>query len=472
MLYKLICAALAVGLFSLSVARAQEAVPYTIITIEQAQGVRPYPLRINNNTEVAGSRSFSRAFLYSGGKFTDLSIGFAPSFKPFTPSGINIYGQIVGGMQDAAFLYSDGRFTNLGNLEFGPFSFIYPASINDSGHVVGLYFSHSRQMERAFIYADGKLADLGDIPNMVDTVNLWAWDINNRNQVVGIVRHISGGLLNERGFLWEDGVFTRFGTLGGIHSWPRSINDAGQIVGDSELAEPGQQKRAFLYQDGEMRNLGLLPGAAYSKAHSINNAGQIVGESGPNSSDIRAFLYSDGVMRDLNDLLPPNSGWVLQAALDINDRGQIVGHGTKDGVPEKAFILSPASELLPVLLTEEDSDRALALDSVTLLRGPFRLANEHNFSADKRTRVTLFARNVDLLPGESSSIVTVQAEDSQHVVHELTVESVARTKNYNWMTQVVVRLPDELAGAGDVLVSLKVRGVETNRARMTILPSP
>jgi probable HAF family extracellular repeat protein len=40
-----------------------------------------------------------------------------------------------------------------------------------------------------------------------------------------------------------------------------------------------------------------------------------------------AFLYQNGVMQDLNRLLPPGSGWVLEAATAINGSGEIAGFG-------------------------------------------------------------------------------------------------------------------------------------------------
>ena len=45
-------------------------------------------------------------------------------------------------------------------------------------------------------------------------------------------------------------------------------------------------------------------------------------------------------MLDLNDLIPPDSGWLLQRANDINDQGQIVGRGITDG-QFRAFLLTP-----------------------------------------------------------------------------------------------------------------------------------
>ncbi|MDT4969744.1 MAG: endonuclease mitochondrial, partial [Acidobacteriota bacterium] len=53
----------------------------------------------------------------------------------------------------------------------------------------------------------------------------------------------------------------------------------------------------------------------------------------------------------------------------------------------------------PLLITEDGTSRAVALDSVTMMRGPFPLNTIYNFSSDHRTRVMLFAANAGLEPG-------------------------------------------------------------------------
>lgn len=75
----------------------------------------------------------------------------------------------------------------------------------------------------------------------------------------------------------------------------------------------------------------------------------------------------------------------------------------------------------------------------------------------------LFALGLELLPGEDISVVTAQAEDSAHNVYPLVVESVGKESSFDWFTQVNVRLPDGLAGAGDVLVSVSLRGAVSNK---------
>jgi probable HAF family extracellular repeat protein len=47
-------------------------------------------------------------------------------------------------------------------------------------------------------------------------------------------------------------------------------------------------------------------------------------------------------MQDLNSLIPAGSGWVLNDAYGINERGQIVGDGTING-QSLAFLLTPAT---------------------------------------------------------------------------------------------------------------------------------
>jgi len=70
------------------------------------------------------------------------------------------------------------------------------------------------------------------------------------------------------------------------------------------------------------------------------------------------------------------------------------------------------------------------------------------------------------------SIVMAEAEDSQHTVHPLVVEHVGNVPNQSWMAQVSVLLPDNLANAGDVLVSIKVRGLQSNKVLVSIRPPP
>jgi hypothetical protein len=133
----------------------------------------------------------------------------------------------------------------------------------------------------------------------------------------------------------------------------------------------------------------------------------------------------------------------------------------------QCLLVTERTDSAPVLLTEENSESAIALDSVTLLRDPLSLLTPHNFAQDGRTRVSLFAVNLELNPGEDATAVTAQAEDSQGAVYPMLVEYVGKTPGYSWLTQVVTKLPDGL-GAGEVRLSIRLRGMTSNKVRLRI----
>jgi len=119
----------------------------------------------------------------------------------------------------------------------------------------------------------------------------------------------------------------------------------------------------------------------------------------------------------------------------------------------------------PSLVTEADSNRAVALHSVLFTLGPFSPITTQNFSSDQRTRVMLFAANLDLMPGE---VVTAQALDAQNMQYPLTVEYVGKVPDFNWLSSVIVRLPDTQAPKGDVSISVSLRGANSNGAVLAL----
>jgi len=121
---------------------------------------------------------------------------------------------------------------------------------------------------------------------------------------------------------------------------------------------------------------------------------------------------------------------------------------------------------VPQLLVTNTA-RAAAFDSVVTTSEPFRVVASHFISTDGHTRITLFVVGVLLEPADLP-FVTVQAEDTQQRVFDLPCEATARVQNLSWMSQVTVRLPDALAAAGNVNVSVKVRGMASNKAPLRI----
>lgn len=121
---------------------------------------------------------------------------------------------------------------------------------------------------------------------------------------------------------------------------------------------------------------------------------------------------------------------------------------------------------VPQLLTS-NTGGAIALDSVTTESEPFHVLSSHNFAPDGHTRITLFLAGVALEPADAA-FVTVQAEDAQQHLFNLPVEATASVKNLSWMSQVTVRLPDTLAGAGNLNVTVTVRDKVSNKASLRI----
>jgi uncharacterized membrane protein len=103
------------------------------------------------------------------------------------------------------------------------------------------------------------------------------------------------------------------GTLGGNFSYVYSINNTGQVVGQS--ADLYQVFRACLFntQSHNNINLGSVPGQPESVASSINDSGQIVGYAGN-----RAVLFDPTGNGNNTDL-------GIGQARSINNNGQIVG---------------------------------------------------------------------------------------------------------------------------------------------------
>ncbi|MFL6293966.1 MAG: hypothetical protein ACJ759_23975 [Thermoanaerobaculia bacterium] len=194
---------------------------------------------------------------------------------------------------------------------------------------------------------DGQIQELPPLPGDTSTA---ATAINDKGQVVGIsgtCDQAVGRYTAAHTVLWEKGTVTDLGNLGA--PWwntAMAINQQGDVVGFAGV--PGGDAdnpvlHAFLWtrRDG-IQDLGTLPGDFTSQANGINDRGQVVGTSCDTAGNCRAFLWEDGVMRDLNTLVAPGYAGILTMAQDIDDRGEITGRAfdpVTGGRP--AFLATP-----------------------------------------------------------------------------------------------------------------------------------
>ena len=127
-----------------------------------------------------------------------------------------------------------------------------------------------------------------------------------------------------------------------------------------------------------------------------------------------------------------------------------------------------ATNKKPILLSQATNTRAVAFESVSMKAEPFPLTASIPLSSDTRTRICIFAMDLELLPGEGANAFSSDAQDASGKIYPLRVEYVGRVPNFPGITMIVVRLADDLGDVGDVLLRLNLHGMSSNRVRVAI----
>ncbi|MGH2550367.1 MAG: hypothetical protein ACRDHN_13310, partial [Thermomicrobiales bacterium] len=358
-----------------ALSEASQASPeYTVTDLGSYDGGSSSASDVNNFGQVVVT-SANFPFVYSNGELHGpLGPVTGPTvLGPYTAVAINDAGIVVGhdypGDRVAHFtpaVFINGSWKTFSGTPFGSCM-----AINNSGKITGYgisyYPSYSWALS-AVVNADHSVTrlampgspPLGDNPN--DYLHIpgypvfeRAYAVNEQGIVVGGTTRNGPTIFTTHAFLHNGAAFLDLGTLGGKASIAFGINDAGWVVGGSGdsindylvLYATISNSHAFLFKDNVMSDLGTLGGNSIARA--INNAGVIVGSSGSG-----ATRFDNAGPVNLNSLIPPDSGWVLQVAVAINEYGQIAGNGTNPEGKSRGFLLTPIGVTVPTPTTFPD----------------------------------------------------------------------------------------------------------------------
>ena len=285
------------------------------------------------------------------------TVGQAETSRPNAEDfcGFNAYG-FASSTACRPFLWQDGVMTKLPTL--GGYNG-FANSINNRGVVAGIAETDAtdaapgcpvHQFEPV-VWERGRIHSLPPYSGDSDGV---AAQVNDKGQVVGASGTCGSFnpntglyLVENHALLWENGIATDLGNLGGegglAGNHACALNNQGQVVGHSDLPNDASFHGFLWTRETGMKDLGTLSGDFASLALGINDGGVVVGASiGPAFSTFRAVLWEKGTVTDLNTLVDANpKNLYLVQGESINSRGEIIGLAVDGAALPHGFLAIP-----------------------------------------------------------------------------------------------------------------------------------
>jgi len=136
-----------------------------------------------------------------------------------------------------------------------------------------------------------------------------------------------------------------------------AINNHNQTVISATTAADGT-RRALLWDNGAIEDLGTLGAPNSTVPTDINDRGQVVGWSRVSDlTPVHAFFWDHGTMQDLGEVVVYNSDKPEFSQVRINDRGQVLGNRPSG----QAFVWeNGVTKIVPLDFAAAFNDRAAA----------------------------------------------------------------------------------------------------------------
>ncbi len=270
------------------------------------------------------------------------------------------------------FLYDfeTDQFTSLGTLPGGNWSEGRAINSTGEGEIVGFWGDVvNGPFPQAFIWREGEMIDIH--PDF-GTPRSRACDINANSQATGWMGQAPQ--TDAHAFIWNAGNVVDLGLApNSFSTWGNRINDAGDVLLRAEFTEDEPTVRInglFVVHDGVFTDLGALPGYDVIAGWGLNNDSMVVGMvrafKSSDEPDV-GFIWRDGVMRNLNDLIAPGTQLQISQARGINESGQIAAMAHSDDLNATVgLLLSPIQQEIPGDL---DDDGQVGVKDLLILLG-------------------------------------------------------------------------------------------------------